>query len=250
MIFISRAQVLGWLTAAGAAAGLPGFALGGIITKHTGTALTTFIISFAVSTITLCYTLFYLTESFVPASPAPNNGPPIGLLQTASNAIASTLRPLSLLLPTWSDKTQTWNWRLTWIALGVFLDLFAVSYVPTAWFLYATAVFGLSPDETGASASLALTCKIGYLFVIFPLIQRLRPRFDKWYAVDSVILSEEGDGDQTKKSPSTRFDVVVAFGSIVYEAATLLLFCLARSKIQLILGELQRNRLLRCNVTS
>ncbi|ELU44248.1 sugar (and other) transporter domain-containing protein [Rhizoctonia solani AG-1 IA] len=213
------------------------FALGGLITRWSGSLTYVFWVQAAICTVLLFYIIIAIPESFgwekrtaraaeVAAERsrgrqrssrprlARSRSTSLERVQEGVKESASAFsRPLALIWPKRDPATGKRNKRMMLLSVGVLLAYIGSAYSSTAYLIYTTNRFHATPDQNGYMLSSVAAGKTIYLLLLFPPILKTGHRF---------YLKNYSNRTDTKNLPSSLFDVhLLAFSLFVTSLALL-----------------------------
>ncbi|KAJ6569453.1 major facilitator superfamily domain-containing protein [Mycena capillaripes] len=225
----SLSIVLGW----GYFAGVPGFALGGAVTTHTGSNTAVYWLVIALALILLGYIAFVLPESF--------DKPKRVRLQEQwesesagrgrAGYLESFFRPLALLKPHRNPTTGAWNLRLLWCGIHAFTSGIASGYIWTAILVYLALHLGYKPDENGYLLTAGAVATGVSLVIITPLAIKFGRPF--YRATD--MRSRSGPEPEGTTSEGSKMDTHLAMFGWILDVVAIALFPLARTRMQVLI---------------
>ncbi|KAF8705594.1 Leo1-like protein, partial [Rhizoctonia solani] len=213
------------------------FALGGLITRWSGSLTYVFWVQAAICTVLLFYIIIAIPESFgwekrtaraaeVAAERsrgrqrssrprlARSRSTSLERVQEGVKESASAFsRPLALIWPKRDPATGKRNKRMMLLSVGVLLAYIGSAYSSAAYLIYTTNRFHATPDQNGYMLSSVAAGKTIYLLLLFPPILKTGHRF---------YFKNYSNRTDTKSSPSSLFDVhLLAFSLFVTSLALL-----------------------------
>ncbi|CAE6495626.1 unnamed protein product [Rhizoctonia solani] len=213
------------------------FALGGLITRWSGSLTYVFWVQAALCTTLLIYIVVAIPESFGwekrtaraaeiaaersrgrqrTAHPTLSRSRSVSLerVQEGVQESASAFsRPLALIWPKRDPVTGKRNKRLLLLSVGVLVAYTGSAYAGPAYLVYVTNRFHATPDQNGYLLSSVAAGKTIYLLLFFPFILKAGRRF---------YLKNRSRGAETKNSLSSQFDVHLLAFSFLIESLALL----------------------------
>ncbi|KAJ6498099.1 major facilitator superfamily domain-containing protein [Mycena vitilis] len=227
----SLSIVLGW----GYFAGVPGFALGGVVTARTGSNTAVYWIVIALALVLLAFIIFVLPESFGISKRArlqeqwESEQADLGRAGRLESTLGTLFRPLVLLKPHRNAATGRWNLRLLWCGIHAFTSGVASGYIWSAVLIYLALHLGYKPDDNGYVLTTASVATGASLVIVTPFILRIgRPFY-------SAADPRQPDLANAETAVGSKMDLHLAIFGWIIDAVAVGLFPLARTRTEVII---------------
>ncbi|KAK4686508.1 hypothetical protein P7C73_g3615, partial [Tremellales sp. Uapishka_1] len=164
-------------------------------------------------------------------------------LTTAEELIAP-IKPLALLLPHRDGISGQIRWKLFCLTISLFTTTSGTVFIATASLLFLSDKFNFNPEKNAWVLAYLTFSRFAYLVLFFPLILKFGRRgldaYTAWRAArtqhgeQQALLADNASGESKSGEEANHFDVILAFASVLLDAASLVLVSISQSYQQVL----------------
>ncbi|WVQ96944.1 hypothetical protein IAU59_004053 [Kwoniella sp. CBS 9459] len=160
-----------------------------------------------------------------------------------AETLASPIKPLRLLIPHRHEGRL--HWQLFVVSLSLLMTTAGTVFIATASLLFLTDKFDFAPENNAWMLAFLTFSRFAYLIILFPLILKFgRSALNRYEIWKQHRKAKNGDGERqplmmrrdtsARQGDANHFDVILAFFSVVIDAAALSFVSLSLSYQQVL----------------